>query len=205
MQLTWDNQAWSWNIDLFAYNILQVYIESYRHMTYVSITTKSSNSPTSHQTNISQNRFSTNQPFPFRDSWIGRTHLGSDSNTTDGIVDGHAYTVITCLNDVAGTEHPGSKDTSLEKIFWWSGALGVKGGKTAGSFKGCQPRNEMIRTWGKDFRMFFFCFEGCSMLAHHCIGGVIWFLEPKFLINLKGKHLSCKDPDFDGDWFCINA
>jgi len=38
MQLTWDNQAW--NIDLFAYNILQVYIESYRHMTYVSITTQ---------------------------------------------------------------------------------------------------------------------------------------------------------------------
>lgn len=33
------------------------------------------------------------------------TKAGSDSNTTDGIVDGHAYTVITCLNDVAGTEH----------------------------------------------------------------------------------------------------
>lgn len=33
------------------------------------------------------------------------TKAGSDANTTDGIVDGHAYTVITCLNDVAGTEH----------------------------------------------------------------------------------------------------
>mmetsp|Transcript_27468 Transcript_27468/g.63993 ORF Transcript_27468/g.63993 Transcript_27468/m.63993 type:complete len:505 (-) Transcript_27468:57-1571(-) len=33
------------------------------------------------------------------------TKEGSDSNTTDGIVDGHAYTVITCLNDVAGTNH----------------------------------------------------------------------------------------------------
>lgn len=33
------------------------------------------------------------------------TKAGSDTNTTDGIVDGHAYTVITCLNDVAGTEH----------------------------------------------------------------------------------------------------
>ena len=144
--------------------------------------------------NISQNRFSTNQPFPFRDWWIGRTHLGSDSNTTDGIVDGHAYTVITCLNDVAGTEHPGSKETSLENFFWWSGALGVKGGKTAGSFKGCQPRNEMIRTWVKDFWMFF-CFEGCSMLEHHCIGGGNIILGTQIFDkqNLKGKHLSCKD------------
>ncbi|CAE7748895.1 DEK1 [Symbiodinium pilosum] len=33
------------------------------------------------------------------------TKAGSDSNDTDGIVDGHAYTVITCLNDVAGTTH----------------------------------------------------------------------------------------------------
>ncbi|CAE7791797.1 DEK1 [Symbiodinium sp. CCMP2456] len=33
------------------------------------------------------------------------TKPGSDTNTTDGIVDGHAYTVITCLNDVAGTTH----------------------------------------------------------------------------------------------------
>ena len=30
---------------------------------------------------------------------------GFDNNDTDGIVDGHAYTVITCLNDVAGTTH----------------------------------------------------------------------------------------------------
>ena len=29
---------------------------------------------------------------------------GSDSNDTDGIVDGHAYTVLDCVNDVAGTQ-----------------------------------------------------------------------------------------------------
>jgi len=32
------------------------------------------------------------------------TKAGSDKNATDGIVDGHAYTVITCINDVAGTQ-----------------------------------------------------------------------------------------------------
>eukprot|EP00425_Heterocapsa_triquetra_P037167 CAMPEP_0195064068 /NCGR_PEP_ID=MMETSP0448-20130528/10275_1 /TAXON_ID=66468 /ORGANISM="Heterocapsa triquestra, Strain CCMP 448" /LENGTH=52 /DNA_ID=CAMNT_0040095057 /DNA_START=51 /DNA_END=206 /DNA_ORIENTATION=- len=31
-----------------------------------------------------------------------KTKVGSDSSATDGI--GHAYTVITCLNDVAGTQ-----------------------------------------------------------------------------------------------------
>ena len=29
---------------------------------------------------------------------------GSDTETTDGIVDGHAYTVLTCVKDVAGTD-----------------------------------------------------------------------------------------------------
>ena len=38
---------------------------------------------------------------------------GSDANTTDGIVDGHAYTVITCLNDVAGTEQLNGS------LRWW--------------------------------------------------------------------------------------
>ena len=33
------------------------------------------------------------------------TKAGSDSETTDGIVDGHAYSVLRCVNDVAGTEH----------------------------------------------------------------------------------------------------
>jgi len=32
------------------------------------------------------------------------TRVGSDSEDTDGIVDGHAYTVLECINDVAGTE-----------------------------------------------------------------------------------------------------
>lgn len=32
------------------------------------------------------------------------TRAGSDRNKTDGIVDGHAYSVLTCLNDVAGTD-----------------------------------------------------------------------------------------------------
>ena len=32
------------------------------------------------------------------------TRAGSDNKTTDGLVDGHAYSVITCVNDVAGTE-----------------------------------------------------------------------------------------------------
>ncbi len=32
------------------------------------------------------------------------TRAGSDRNTTDGIVDGHAYSVIDCFNDVAGTD-----------------------------------------------------------------------------------------------------
>ena len=32
------------------------------------------------------------------------TGAGSDTNTTDGIVDGHAYSLLTCKNDVAGTE-----------------------------------------------------------------------------------------------------
>ena len=32
------------------------------------------------------------------------TKAGSDRNTTDGIVDGHAYSVLTVLNDVAGTD-----------------------------------------------------------------------------------------------------
>lgn len=197
MQLTWDKQAW--NIDLFAYNILQVYIESYRHMTYVSITTQN-------PVILPQDPKTDSQP---TNRFLSVTHesvvrKGSDSNTTDGIVDGHAYTVITCLNDVAGTEHPGSKDTSLEKIFWWSGALGVKRGKTAGSCNGCQPRNEMIRTWAKDFRKFF-CFEGCSMLAHHCIRGVIWFLEPNFPISkiLKANIWVAKIRNFHK--FCINA
>lgn len=32
------------------------------------------------------------------------TKAGSDTNTTDGIVDGHAYTVLTCINDAGGTQ-----------------------------------------------------------------------------------------------------
>ena len=32
------------------------------------------------------------------------TKAGSDSNDTDGVVDGHAYTILDCVNDVAGTE-----------------------------------------------------------------------------------------------------
>ena len=32
------------------------------------------------------------------------TKDGSDSEATDGIVDGHAYTVLTCVAQVAGTE-----------------------------------------------------------------------------------------------------
>jgi len=32
------------------------------------------------------------------------TKAGSDTKTTNGIVDGHAYSVLECLNDVAGTE-----------------------------------------------------------------------------------------------------
>merc|ERR1719210_1874748 len=32
------------------------------------------------------------------------TKAGSDSEDTDGIVDGHAYTILECVNDVAGTE-----------------------------------------------------------------------------------------------------
>jgi hypothetical protein len=32
------------------------------------------------------------------------TKSGSDTEDTDGIVDGHAYSVITCVNDAAGTE-----------------------------------------------------------------------------------------------------
>ena len=31
------------------------------------------------------------------------TKSGSDSESTDGVVDGHAYTVLECVNDVAGT------------------------------------------------------------------------------------------------------
>ena len=31
------------------------------------------------------------------------TKAGSDTETTDGIVDGHAYTVLTCVKNVAGT------------------------------------------------------------------------------------------------------
>merc|ERR1711924_593140 len=33
---------------------------------------------------------------------MGRS--GSDSNTTDGIVDGHAYSILNILNDAAGSE-----------------------------------------------------------------------------------------------------
>ena len=32
------------------------------------------------------------------------TKAGSDTQATDGIVDGHAYTVLECVNDVAGTD-----------------------------------------------------------------------------------------------------
>ena len=32
------------------------------------------------------------------------TKAGSDSNKTDGLVDGHAYSVIDCINDAAGTD-----------------------------------------------------------------------------------------------------
>jgi len=32
------------------------------------------------------------------------TKEGSDKNDTDGIVDGHAYSVLRCVNDVAGTD-----------------------------------------------------------------------------------------------------
>ena len=31
------------------------------------------------------------------------TKAGSDTETTDGIVDGHAYTVLSCVAGVAGT------------------------------------------------------------------------------------------------------
>ena len=33
------------------------------------------------------------------------TKAGSDDEATDGIVDGHAYSVLQCKNDVAGTTH----------------------------------------------------------------------------------------------------
>lgn len=32
------------------------------------------------------------------------TRAGSDTNTTDGIVDGHAYCILNCINDAGGTE-----------------------------------------------------------------------------------------------------
>merc|ERR1712176_1293546 len=32
------------------------------------------------------------------------TKAGSDSNTTDGIVDGHAYTILECIDNAGGTE-----------------------------------------------------------------------------------------------------
>merc|ERR1712166_1345568 len=32
------------------------------------------------------------------------TRAGSDKEGTDGIVDGHAYSVLECVNDVAGTD-----------------------------------------------------------------------------------------------------
>ena len=31
------------------------------------------------------------------------TKAGSDTEATDGIIDGHAYTVLTCVKNVAGT------------------------------------------------------------------------------------------------------
>merc|ERR1719195_829058 len=32
------------------------------------------------------------------------TKSGSDTQSTDGIVDGHAYTILTCVNNAGGTE-----------------------------------------------------------------------------------------------------
>eukprot|EP00656_Telonema_subtile_P049252 TRINITY_DN6077_c0_g4_i4.p3 TRINITY_DN6077_c0_g4~~TRINITY_DN6077_c0_g4_i4.p3 ORF type:complete len:127 (-),score=45.43 TRINITY_DN6077_c0_g4_i4:78-458(-) len=34
----------------------------------------------------------------------GGTRAGSDTEDHEGIVDGHAYTILDCVNDVAGTE-----------------------------------------------------------------------------------------------------
>merc|ERR1711983_229699 len=47
------------------------------------------------------------------------TKSGSDTEKTDGIVDGHAYSVIECKNDVAGT------DIDLIKVRnpWGSGEI----------------------------------------------------------------------------------
>jgi hypothetical protein len=32
------------------------------------------------------------------------TKAGSDKQKTDGLVDGHAYSLLECVNDVAGTD-----------------------------------------------------------------------------------------------------
>ena len=45
------------------------------------------------------------------------TKAGSDTEATDGIVDGHAYTVLTCVSKVAGTEF----DLAKVRNPWGSG------------------------------------------------------------------------------------
>ena len=45
------------------------------------------------------------------------TKSGSDTEATDGIVDGHAYTVLTCVRNVAGTEF----DLAKVRNPWGSG------------------------------------------------------------------------------------
>ena len=56
-------------------------------------------------------RLSVNQLFERMCAWDDENYImaagtkdGDDSEDTDGIVDGHAYTVLACENDVAGTE-----------------------------------------------------------------------------------------------------
>jgi len=56
-------------------------------------------------------RLSRNEMFERMCAWDDENYImsagtiaGSDSNDTDGIVDGHAYTILDCVNDVAGTE-----------------------------------------------------------------------------------------------------
>merc|ERR1712232_189072 len=61
------------------------------------------------------------------------TKAGPDTHLTDGIVDGHAYTILSCINDAGGTQfdmiklrNPWGKGGEFEKGQWMDGGPGWK-------------------------------------------------------------------------------
>ena len=65
------------------------------------------------------------------------TKSGSDRNKTDGIVDGHAYSVLTCRDSVAGTEI----DLIKVRNPW---------GRGDGASMGASSRTVSLMTTGRD-------------------------------------------------------